>query len=156
MKKILILIILLSLPLAQAETFQEKLKPELDNIEVPIEQLKFVLPATIKIITPDTGEELFISLEKTGKVSLDKKEKVDIIIEGTKNNIEKLLNTKDLNELRNNIDLITIQTPSIKGKFGVELIEDLFDIKFVKKKPFSQKLVSVVTAPIAKIAKWFM
>jgi len=123
--------------------------------EMPLSIIKISLPLILNVEL-ENNETFCIIINKIGKISiLGPCNYPDIIIKSDEEKLKNLFLTETNQELIDKITQITIEPVTFRGKLITQIIENYFDIKIVKNKSTSQKLIAIVTVPIVGIINVF-
>lgn len=148
MKKILFLIIALLLVTTVSASLKETVQQEVSATDTTeLAKIKFFLPLRLKITDTLTNEQVYIEIKKDSNIYFpDFINKPDIEIKTSEFTLIELLRAEDVDE--SILDQIEISTNSVKGSLTTEFMEDLFNVKLVKKKSFSDKTIGALIKPI--------
>ena len=145
------------IPLLQEMSLREVLDYKLEDIEknMPFNIIKISLPLIMNFEL-EGNENFCVIINKIGKVHvLDPCNYPDIVVIGEEEELKDLFLTETNQELIDKITQLTIEPVTFRGKLITQITENYFDIKIVKKKSTSQKLIAIVTVPIVGIIKIF-
>lgn len=122
---------------------------------MPVKLIGITLPLRINVNVYD-GQSFTIVINKEGKVVVfDKIENTDIIIYGYENELKNLFMIEIYDELISKVEETNVEPVTFKGKLIMQIIEDYFNIKIVKDKSNTQKVMDIFTIPIVGIVKLF-
>lgn len=160
MKKTFLLIIffliLFLVPVAEAN-LQETLDLERNNLEnlIPAERIGIALPIIFELKTIE-GEDLFVRVDDDGRIFLLNNANPDLVVIGKKENLEKFLEITKEKELIENLNQISIEAVSFKGKVAVAIAENFLNVDLMQKKSFSQRFISLFIKPVIKVTGFFV
>lgn len=138
------------MPLADASVKDEVQIKINDAEKYNLAKYKLFLPLTVKINNLDDNEELIVKLEKNGKILFTEQGKVEIIIQGSE---QDLINVFQDENFKENIKNINVYGVTFKGKVAVILAERILKVKFNQDKNLGDKILGAVIYPVTLFLK---